>query len=80
MNIEMVLPRLGETMEEATIIKWLKQKGEKVRRGEPIVVVETDKASVEIPSLVEGLLSEIKAQEGVVVEVGRPIAVMEIES
>ena len=70
---EMVMPRLSDTMEEGTILRWLKQDGEQVRRGEELVEIETDKANMTYESDQEGTL-QIVAQEGDTLAVGQTIA------
>ncbi|MCX7030927.1 MAG: hypothetical protein NTU62_12530 [Spirochaetes bacterium] len=77
MAIQFLLPRLGETMEEGTIIQWLRKPGERVQRGQPLLVVETDKATVEVPSYANGILSAILKAEGETVPVNTPIAVID---
>lgn len=71
---EITLPQLGETVEEALIIKWFKQPGEAVARGETLLEAETDKITVEVPALASGTLIEILASEGTTVKVGGAIA------
>jgi pyruvate dehydrogenase E2 component (dihydrolipoamide acetyltransferase) len=70
---EMVMPRLSDTMEEGTILRWLKADGEQVRRGEELVEIETDKANMTYESDQEGVL-EIVAREGDTLGVGQTIA------
>ncbi|HEV3070244.1 MAG TPA: dihydrolipoamide acetyltransferase family protein [Solirubrobacteraceae bacterium] len=70
---EMVMPRLSDTMEEGTILRWLKGDGERVRRGEELVEIETDKANMTYESDQEGTL-QIVAQEGDTLAVGQTIA------
>jgi pyruvate dehydrogenase E2 component (dihydrolipoamide acetyltransferase) len=70
---EIVMPRLSDTMEEGTVLRWLKRDGEHVRRGEELVEIETDKAAMVYESDQEGLL-RIVAQEGDTLAVGAPIA------
>ena len=67
---DLVVPMLGESVTEATVSKWLKQVGDPVKADEPVVELETDKVSVAVPSPEEGVLSEIKIQEGTTVNVG----------
>ena len=69
MAIDIVVPTLGESVSDATIASWMKQAGEAVKQDEPIVELETDKVTLEVPSPVAGTLSEIIANEGVTVEV-----------
>jgi 2-oxoglutarate dehydrogenase E2 component (dihydrolipoamide succinyltransferase) len=70
MSIEIVVPTLGESVTEATVAKWLKAVGEAVRVDEPLVELETDKVTVEVPSPVAGVLAEISADTGSDVAVG----------
>ncbi len=70
---EIVMPRLSDTMEEGTILRWLKHDGEHVARGEELVEIETDKAAMTYESDSEGMLQTI-AQEGDTLAVGAPIA------
>ena len=70
MSEKILVPALGESITEATVVKWLKNKGESVETDEPIVELETDKVNLEVPSPVDGILSEINAKDGQVVEVG----------
>jgi 2-oxoglutarate dehydrogenase E2 component (dihydrolipoamide succinyltransferase) len=74
--VEIVVPAVGESVTEGTIAKWLKQVGDVVAVDEPLVELETDKATVEIPSTVAGTLSEIRVEAGSDVEVGAVIAVI----
>tara|TARA_Y100000590_G_scaffold18929_1_gene22467 strand:- start:4850 stop:6151 length:1302 start_codon:yes stop_codon:yes gene_type:complete len=67
---KIIVPALGESISEATVVKWLKNKGETVETDEPIVELETDKVNLEVPSPIDGILSEINANDGQVVEVG----------
>ena len=68
------MPRLSDSMEEATILAWLKQPGEAFLRGEPLVEVETDKATVVYEAEADGLLAEILVSEGGTATLGEPIA------
>lgn len=74
---EVKMPKLGESVTEGTLGKWLKQVGEQVYKYEPLVEVVTDKVSAEIPSDFEGVLTAILVQENETVKVGVPIAVIE---
>lgn len=71
-----VMPQLGESDVEGTVLKWLKQPGEHVRAEEPLVEVETEKVNVEIPSPFEGTLAQVMVKEGETVPVGAPLAVI----
>jgi 2-oxoglutarate dehydrogenase E2 component (dihydrolipoamide succinyltransferase) len=70
MNEKILVPVLGESITEATVAKWLKKIGDKVETDEPIIELETDKVNLEVPSPINGVLSEINAKDGQVVEVG----------
>ena len=70
MSEKIVVPALGESINEATIAKWLKNKGDTVSADEPIVELETDKVNLEVPSPVSGTLSKINSKDGSTVEVG----------
>ncbi|WP_027134500.1 2-oxoglutarate dehydrogenase complex dihydrolipoyllysine-residue succinyltransferase [Geminicoccus roseus] len=64
MSVEIRVPKLGESVSEATIAKWLKKVGDSVAVDEPLVELETDKVNLEVPSPVAGVLAEIVAEEG----------------
>ena len=70
MSEKILVPVLGESITEATVAKWLKKKGDNVNADEPIVELETDKVNLEVPSPIDGVLSEINSQNGQTVEVG----------
>ena len=76
MPISIVVPQLGESVAEGTVSKWLKKVGEKVRKEEPLVEIQTDKINVEIPSPAEGVLQSISVAEGTTVLVGTEIGVL----
>lgn len=78
-KFEVVMPKLGESIIEATITKWLKQPGDTIEEDDPIVEIATDKVDSEIPSPVEGQLLEVLFKEGDVVEVGKIIAIIDTE-
>ncbi|MGH2974820.1 MAG: biotin/lipoyl-containing protein, partial [Solirubrobacterales bacterium] len=71
---DVVMPRLSDSMEEGTILQWLKQPGDEVAIGDELVEIETDKANMAYESDVAGTLSEILVQEGETVAIGTPIA------
>ncbi|MDH7792107.1 acetoin dehydrogenase dihydrolipoyllysine-residue acetyltransferase subunit [Ochrobactrum sp. AN78] len=72
------MPRLGETMEEGRIVRWLKAEGDSFERGEAVLEIETDKTVAEFPALVSGKLVEILRHEGDMVAVGDAIARIEV--
>jgi 2-oxoglutarate dehydrogenase E2 component (dihydrolipoamide succinyltransferase) len=69
-----VMPQLGESVMEGTVVRWIARPGQKVERDEPLVEIATDKANTEIPSPSAGVLVEQLAKEGAVVTVGGPLA------
>lgn len=74
MPAEIVMPRMGLTMEAGTVVRWLKKEGERIAQGEPLLEIETDKATVEIEALEGGTLQQIVAGIGEEVPVGGVIA------
>lgn len=75
-QIELLLPKMGESVAEATIIKWLKKEGDAVKADEPIIEIATDKVDSEVPSPEDGVLLKCLVKEGDVVQVGQPIALI----
>ena len=75
-QIELLLPKMGESVAEATIIKWVKSEGDKVTADEPIIEIATDKVDSEVPSPEDGILIKCLVKEGDVVAVGQPIAII----
>lgn len=71
---DIVMPRLSDSMIEGTVVRWLKQPGDTVTRGEPIVEIETDKATITYEADLDGILAEILVGEGATVPVGAQIA------
>src|SRR5437870_10337196 len=69
-----VMPQLGESVMEGTVVRWIARPGQKVERDEPLVEIATDKANTEIPSPSAGVLVEQLAREGAVVAVGAALA------
>jgi 2-oxoglutarate dehydrogenase E2 component (dihydrolipoamide succinyltransferase) len=78
-KFEIIMPKMGESIIEATITKWLVNVGDNVEEDDSLAEIATDKVDSEIPSPVEGKMIEQFFQEGDVVAVGKPIAVIEIE-
>ena len=78
--IEMVMPKMGESVMEGTILNWLKKIGDKIEQDEPVLEVATDKVDTEIPSTHAGTLHEILVQVGEVVPIGKPIAIISTTS
>ena len=75
-RVELIMPKMGESITEATILKWLKKPGDKIEPEESVLEVATDKVDTEVPSTHGGILKEILAKEGEVVKVGKPIAIL----
>jgi acetoin:2,6-dichlorophenolindophenol oxidoreductase subunit beta len=73
---ELTMPKLSDSMEEATILRWLKRPGDSFRRGEPLVEIETDKATVVYEAETDGTIAGILAPEGATVGLGDPIATL----
>ncbi len=76
-QIELLLPKMGESVAEATIIKWVKNEGEAVKADEPIIEIATDKVDSEVPAPEDGILIKCLVKEGDVVQVGQPIAIIQ---
>ena len=74
MASDVTMPRLSDSMEEGTVLKWLVDEGGEVKRGEPLVEIETDKANMTYDADTDGVLVEIVAQEGDTLEIGEVIA------
>jgi len=74
--MEVIMPKMGESVSEGTIIKWHKKVGDQVKRDEIIFEISTDKVDTEIPSPADGVLKEIKVNEGDTVEVGTVVALI----
>lgn len=71
------MPRLGESVEEGTVIRWLKQVGDPIERDESVVEITTDKIDTDIPAIAGGVLSEIRVAEGTTVAIGEVIGVID---
>ncbi|NML63989.1 2-oxo acid dehydrogenase subunit E2 [Hymenobacter sp. RP-2-7] len=79
-RLEMTMPKMGESIMEGTVLKWLKQVGDVIEQDESVLEVATDKVDTEVPALHAGTLAEILVQEGDVVAVGAPIAVISTDA
>lgn len=73
---DLIMPKMGESIMEATILKWLKKEGDSVELDEPVLEIATDKVDSEVPSPFAGTISKLLYNEGDVVEVGKTIAVI----
>jgi len=76
MSIEVVMPKMGESIQEGKILRWVKNVGDKVERDEVILEISTDKVDTEVPSPASGVITKILFQEGDTVEVGKVICVL----
>src|SRR3954467_9721672 len=70
MTIEIKVPAMGESVTEATVARWFKKEGDAVKRDEPLLELETDKVTVEVPSPADGAIESITVQQGATVQVG----------
>ena len=77
MAIEVVMPKLGMSMEEGSIVRWLKQEGEPIVKEEPLLEIETEKITTEVTATASGKLLKILCCEGNTVPVGTAIALIE---
>ncbi len=80
MAIEVIMPQMGESIAEGTLVRWLKKVGERVDRDEPLFEISTDKVDTEIPSPAAGVLEEIKVDEGETVPVQTVVALLSSEN
>lgn len=79
-KVELIMPKMGESVAEATVIKWLKNVGETIEIDESVLEIATDKVDSEVPSAVEGILVEQLFTEDDVVKVGQAVAIIETDS
>lgn len=79
-QVELIMPKMGESVAEATIIKWLKKEGDKIGMDETVLEIATDKVDSEIPSTAEGTLIKRLFNEGDVVQVGKAIAIISTDA
>src|ERR1700719_271968 len=70
MSIDIKVPAMGESVTEATVSKWFKKQGDAVKRDEPLLELETDKVTVEVPAPADGSIESISVQEGATVQIG----------
>jgi 2-oxoglutarate dehydrogenase E2 component (dihydrolipoamide succinyltransferase) len=76
-SVEMLMPKMGESITEGTVLTWLKKEGDSIEEDESVLEVATDKVDTEVPSIHAGILKKILVKEGDVVAVGAPIAILE---
>ena len=78
--MDIIMPKMGESISEGTILKWHKKKGDAVKRDEIIFEISTDKVDTEIPAAADGIISEIVYNEGDTVDVGTVVAILDTGS
>src|SRR5712675_1332872 len=76
MATQVVMPKISPTMEEGQLSRWLKKEGDKVSMGEPLAEIDTDKATMEMQALANGVLRKILINEGESAPLGQPIAII----
>ncbi len=76
MSIPIIMPQLGESVAEGTVVEWLKREGDRVRKDEAVLAISTEKVEAEIPAPASGVLSRILAQAGAIVPVGSTLAII----
>src|SRR6185436_18061246 len=76
MPTDVVMPQMGESIAEGTIVRWIKKVGDQVARDEPLFEISTDKVDAEIPSPAAGVVSEIRVKEGETVPVNSVVAII----
>src|SRR4051812_27637856 len=77
MATDVVMPQMGESVAEGTIVRWLKKVGDSIERDEPLFEISTDKVDAEVPSPVAGVVTEIRHKEGETVDINTVVAVIE---
>jgi len=80
MEVEVIMPRLGQEMTKGTIVEWCKKEGDRVEEGESLFLVDTEKATLDVESEVTGILKKILIGENEEIPVGQVIAIIEMES
>src|SRR5579872_6850252 len=79
-QFELIMPKMGESITEATILKWLKKEGDSVKLDEAVLEIATDKVDSEVPSPVAGVIKKLLFKENDVVPVGKAVAILETEA
>ena len=79
MEVEIVMPRLGQEMTKGTIVEWYKKEGDRIDKGEPLFLVDTEKATMDVESEVAGILKKILVSESEEAVVGQAVAIAETE-
>src|SRR5437899_12047130 len=76
MATDVVMPQMGESIAEGTIVRWIKKVGDKIDRDEPLFEISTDKVDAEIPSPAAGVIAEIRVKEGETVPINTEVALI----
>src|SRR4051794_27345041 len=71
---EIIMPKMGDAMSEGKVVRWYKKPGDAVKKGEPLLEIETDKVNLDLEAESDGTLSDLQASEGAVVPVGGVLA------
>src|SRR5690242_14520676 len=71
---EIIMPKMGDAMTEGKVVRWYKQAGDKVSKGEPVLEIETDKVNLDLEAEADGTLGDVRAKEGQMVPVGETLA------
>ncbi|MGH1648731.1 biotin/lipoyl-containing protein [Enterococcus gilvus] len=79
MKKEVIMPKIGLDMDEGTILTWYKKAGDPVKKGDVLVEIETDKATTDVESALDGTLTEIVEEEDATVDIGEVIAWVEVD-
>src|SRR6187399_1834176 len=74
---DVVMPQMGESVAEGTIVRWLKKVGDTIERDEPLFEISTDKVDAEVPSPIAGVITEIRYKEGETVDINTVVAVID---
>ena len=80
MKVEVLMPKMGESITEGRILKWVKKVGDTIKRDETIVEISTDKVDTEVPAPENGVIIQFLANENDTIEVNKPIAIIETEA
>src|SRR5215831_17824462 len=73
---EIIMPKMGDAMTEGKVVRWYKKQGDAVKKGEPLLEIETDKVNLDLEAEQDGTIAEVTAQEGQVVPVGGRLAMI----
>lgn len=79
MEVEVIMPRLGQEMTKGTIVEWYKKEGDQVEEGEPLFMVDTEKATMDVESELSGVLKKVLIGENEEVPVGEVVAIIQTE-